>query len=324
MLQGLASSPVGEVRGPRTSVVITSYNYAEYLPFAIDSVLNQSDVDLELLIVDDGSTDGSLEIARACSDPRVRVLTHPHRGLGATRNAGMLAANGRYVAFLDADDVWVREKLAVQCGLMDRCPDVGLSYTRFGVIDSNGQIQSSGYSYLASRPSGAILRRLLTGNVIGTPSAICVRRDLIEKAGLRFDETLTYSEDWRFYLDLATRTRVRHIPITLAYHRRHSRNLSRDIPTAMAQSLRTGRSGIELARAHLGLTERRLQRVRRRMTAYVESLAAREYVKAGNLERARIHAVKSLRQYPWNVRGALLSLFASIGWMPRSIVRRLK
>jgi len=141
---------------------------------------------------------------------------------------------------------------------------------------------------------------------------------------LRFDDTLTYSEDWRFYLDVASRTRVQHIPRTLAYHRWHSRNLSRDVTAAMAQSLRTGRFGVELARVHLELAGRRLQRVERRMMAYVESLAARECIKAGNLERARSHAVNSLRHDPWNPREALLYLCASIGWVPQSITRRLK
>ncbi len=309
---------------PRTSVIITSFNYAEYLPAAIASVLAQTDGDFELLIVDDGSTDGSLAFAKACPDPRVRVLVQPHRGMGATRNAGMRLARGRYIAFLDADDVWVRDKLAAQAKLLDRSPDIGVTYTRFGVIDAAGRVQSRGRSYLEAKPSGAILRHLLKGNVIGTASSICFRRDLVEDNELLFDETHTHMEDWHFYLRLAARTRIHYLPRTLAYHRQHNRNASRDIPTTRDQTLCTGRFGLDLAREHLGLAEREIARIERCIIAYAEGLAAREYVKAGDLVQARAHAARSLMHCAWNVREVTLYLLASIGWVPFPISRRLK
>ncbi len=308
---------------PRTSVIITAFNCAEYLPASIESVLAQIDKDFELLIMDDGSTDDSAATARAYSDPRVRVIIRPHCGLGAARNAGMRAARGCYIAFLDADDLWVPNKLAKQCEVLDRFPDVGLVYTRFGVIDAAGSVQSQGRSFLAARPSGAILRQLLEGNVIGTPSTICFRHDLIEEQ-LRFDDTHTYSEDWHFYLRIAARTRIHYMPCTLVYHRRHSRNMSRDVPIMITQALRTGRFGLDLGHEHLGLTDREIQRIERRMFAYAEALAAREYVKAGDLMRVRAHAARSLRYYPFNVREATLCLLASVGWVPRMVTKRLK
>ena len=311
-------------RAPRTSVIIPSFNYAEYLPAAISSVLAQTDSDFELLIVDDGSTDGSLALARACFDPRVRVLVQPNRGLSAARNAGIRATRGRYIAFLDADDMWVREKLALQSELLDRVPAVGLVYTRFGIIDAGGCVQSQGRSFLGARPSGAILRHLLEGNVIGTASTICLRRDLVEDRKILFDDIQTYAEDWHFYLRIAARTRIHYIPCTLAYHRQHSRNASRLAPTMMTQTLRTGRFGLDLGHEHLGLTDREIQRIERRMFAYAEAVAAREYVKAGNLMQARTHAARSLMHYPWNLREAALCLLASVGWVPRLITRRLK
>lgn len=309
---------------PRTSVIISSFNYAEYLPASIESALAQIDRDFELLIVDDGSTDDSAVTARAYSDPRVRVIVRPHCGLGAVRNAGMRAARGRYIAFLDADDLWVPNKLAAQCEVLDRSPDVGLVYTRFGVIDARGCVQSQGRSFLAARPSGAILRQLLESNVIGTPSTICFRRDLVEDEALLFDETRTHSEDWHFYLRVALRTRIRYIPRTLAYHRQHTRNRYSHVPTLMSETLQTGRFGCDLARKHLRLGEREIQRVQRRVIGYVEALACREYVKAGNLTLARAHAARSLRYHPWNVREAALCLLASVGWVPRLITQRLK
>lgn len=309
---------------PRTSVIIPSFNYAKYLPAAIASVLAQTDRDFELLIIDDGSTDGSVTVARGFSDPRVRLLLQPHRGFGAARNAGMRAACGRYIAFLDADDIWVPDKLAVQCEVLDRRPEIGLVYTRFGVIDADGRVQSQGRGYLAAKPSGAILRRLLGGNVIGTPSTICVRRHLIQSHHVLFDETSTHSEDWHFYLRLAVRTRVQFVPRTLVYHRQHMRNRYGCVPTVRSETLRTARFGLDLAREQLGLAEREIQRIERRQYAYAEALAAREYVKAGKLTHARAHAWHALMRYPWNVREMVLCLLASVGWVPWAITRHLK
>lgn len=308
----------------RTSVIISSFNYAEYLLASIESALAQIDRDFELLIVDDGSTDDSVATARAYSDPRIRVIIQPHRGIGAARNAGMRASRGRYIAFLDADDVWAPDKLAAQCEVLDRRPDIGLVYTRFGVIDAAGCVQSEGRSFFAARPSGAILRQLLEGNVIGTASTICLRRDLVENHKIFFDDTQTHAEDWHFYLRIAARTCIHYMPRTLAYHRTHSRNASRLVATVMTPALRTGRFELDLARNHLGLAGPGIEQIKRRMFAYAETLAAREYVKAGNLMQAHAHAARSLMYYPWNLREATLCLLASVGWVPRMITQRLK
>jgi glycosyltransferase involved in cell wall biosynthesis len=305
---------------PRTSVVIPSYDYARFLPAAIASVLAQTDADLELLVVDDGSTDGSLELARACRDPRVRVLARAHAGLPAARNAGMRAARGRYLAFLDADDLWEPEKLALQVGVLEREAAAGLVYARFGVIDAEGRVRAGGRSLLARKPSGAILPALLRGNVVGTPSTVCLRRALVEPGGLRFDETGRYTEDWHFYLLAATRTRVRHLPRTLAWHRQHDRSMQGDLDAMRQRNLATVELALELARAHLGLGGRALRRAAARLHAYVESVEARERFKAGDFAGARAHAARALRRRPWDPRDALLYLAARAPWMPRAAV----
>lgn len=309
---------------PRTSVIITSFNYAEYLSTAIASVLAQSDPDFELIIVDDGSTDGSYEIARCSTDSRIRVLLQPNRGLGAARNTGLEAARGDFITFLDADDIWVPTKLATQVAFMLSHPDTGLVYCRFGVIDSDGVTLSSGSSRLTLKPSGFIIRALLVGNVIGTPSTICFRRELIEDGALRFDESRLYMEDWHFYLRLAVKTRIKFLDSTLAYHRQHSRNMSGQIQTATAQALRTAQFGLVLAGQYLSLSDKSLKRLERQALAYVEAVMAREYAKVGHLGQTRIHAARALRYAPLRTRELLLYWLASIGWMPKAITARLK
>jgi len=309
---------------PRTSVIITSYNYACYLPAAMASVLAQTDGDFELLIVDDSSTDDSVAVAQACADPRVHVIVQPHSGLGAARNTGMRAARGRYIAFLDADDIWVPDKLARQCHILDTQPSIGLVYTRFGIIDHAGRRQSRGYSYLSATPSGALLPYLITGNVVGTPSTICFRRALVDAYAASFDETGAYVEDWHFYLQLAPHCAFAYVARTLAFHRQHDRNMQGPLLTNMTQSCNTARFGLTQAHRYLGAQERDLHRFERRVWAYIDAMAGREYVKSGRLELARRHAARSLRAYPWNLTEAVLYLCAACGWVPQSIRRHLK
>lgn len=116
---------------PRVSVIVIFLNAETYFVEAIDSVLNQSFVDFELLLCDDGSTDSSVQLAKdyAARDPRVRYLEHPNhenRGMSATRNLGLRSARGEFVAFIDADDVWEVDKLSDQVAIMEAHPDLAM------------------------------------------------------------------------------------------------------------------------------------------------------------------------------------------------------
>jgi glycosyltransferase involved in cell wall biosynthesis len=311
-------------RTPKTSVIITSFNYAQYLPRAIASVLAQTDEDFELVIVDDSSTDDSAALAQACPDPRVRVIVQPHSGLGTARDTGMRAARGRYVAFLDADDIWVPDKLARQCHVLDHHPDIGLVYTRFGIIDGADRRLSRGFSYLSAKPSGALLPYLLVGNVVGTPSTICFRRELVDTYEVHFDKTGTYIEDWYFYLQLAPHCSFSYVARTLAYHRQHDSNMQSELLVDMTRSFNTVHFGLELAQRHSAVGEHERRYFERRAQAYINAMAGREYIKAGRLDLARHHAARSLRAYPWNLTEAVLYGLAIVGWVPRVVRQQLK
>jgi hypothetical protein len=224
---------------PLVSVVMLSYNHAPYLPAAIESVLGQTLEDLELVVGEDGSTDGSLEIARryAEADPRVRVLTHPgheNRGIGATVNLVRSATSGSYQLGLPSDDMLYPDALEHLVAYLEAHPEVGYVYGYAHVIDAQGrQIEVHGRN--GPEPSlfgrdltadGRIVERLVQGNAISAMTALW-RRACLDQTG---DEhpTLVYG-DWEHNTRGAAHWEVAFIPRALALYRVHGANTSLDI-----------------------------------------------------------------------------------------------
>jgi len=193
-----AVRPVSD-RDGLVSVIIATYNMGGYLTQAVESVLAQSYPELELLIVDDGSTDDTPDIVRQWqSDPRVRVLRQPNAGQARAKNAGVRLSRGAFVAFLDADDVWLPDKLASQMPLFEGRPDVGVVYSEYEKMDGAGRPLPRAPSPLhRGRVSGA----LLIENFVGFPTAV-VRRALLERYGA-FDENLGMGIDYELWLRLS-------------------------------------------------------------------------------------------------------------------------
>jgi glycosyltransferase involved in cell wall biosynthesis len=187
------------VSGPRVSVVIPLYNLRRFVAEAIESALAQTlpaDV-VEIVVIDDGSTDGSGEIARRYV-PRIRYVRQENRGLSAARNAGIRESTAPLLAFLDADDRLLPEKLASQLDVFERHPDVGLVYCGVRHVDETGRLlPQQGWA----KDEGDVFPRLVLGNLIH-PLVAVVRREPVERAG-GFDETLTSAEDWDLWLRIS-------------------------------------------------------------------------------------------------------------------------
>lgn len=184
---------------PLVSVIIPTFNRAHVLPRAIDSVIGQSFEDFELLVVDDGSTDGTAEIMERYKrwNRRVRYLVQPvNAGVSAARNRGMKEARGRLFALLDSDDEWLPEKLAAQVAFFEMAPrDVGLLY---------GGVRTVGASTWVFRPQahGWIHPLLLERNVIHSTSNVMIRREVYETIG-GFNEQIPAIEDWDYWIRVA-------------------------------------------------------------------------------------------------------------------------
>jgi glycosyltransferase involved in cell wall biosynthesis len=193
---------------PTVSVLLPTYDRAAYLGAAVASVLGQTFRDLELIVVDDGSTDDSDRVLAGIGDPRLRVVRTPHAGCAAALNAGLATARGRYVARNDSDDVWLPDLLAELVPLLDARPGLGMAYARCEGMDAAGAPTGATRGGPLRYPEDAF-RSLLYANY--TPSIATVfRRSCLERVGV-YDEGLTYAEDW----DLALRV-ARHFPVVFA------------------------------------------------------------------------------------------------------------
>lgn len=201
---------------PTVSFVMPVYNVEAYVAEAIDSVLAQTFTDFELIIVDDGGSDRSMEIVRSYEDPRIHIVVQANRGLAGARNTGILESSGRYVALLDSDDRWLPEKLALHVIHLDNNPAIGVSFSPSRFIDRDGRpmrlVQTPKLD--AITPADIFCR-----NPVGNGSAPVIRRLALETVAFRhpadparkcyFDESLRQSEDIEMWLRLAIAGGVR-------------------------------------------------------------------------------------------------------------------
>ena len=204
------------------SVVIPAYNCAAYLPTAIESVLAQTVPDLEIIVVDDGSTDATPAVVAPYLD-RLQYICQGNRGLPGARNAGIRAAKGEYIALLDADDSWLPEKLALQ---MPRFadPQVGIVYSDFSVRYADGRVLPS---YLADRPlaaEGFVVQKYIRSRFL-FPSSMVLRRSAIEACGF-FDEEMLAAEDIELFTRICLRWKVSRVDQSLMIRTEGTHNIT--------------------------------------------------------------------------------------------------
>jgi len=195
------------------SVIIPTYNYAEFLPDALDSVFGQTFADWEAIVIDDGSTDNTREVIQPyLNDGRVRYHRTNHIGASAARNLGISLATSPLIAFLDADDLWLPEKLERQVGLFRSDPDLGVTCTGQILVDEHGWL-------LETKPRklyrGHVLPQVFCENFVCFSSSM-VRRAVIDDVG-PFDEEIQLAIDYEFWLRAARRYRFDYVdePLTL-------------------------------------------------------------------------------------------------------------
>ncbi len=212
---------------PLVSVVIPLYNQASFLPASLRSVQTQTYTHLEIILVNDGSTDEtpSLCLSFAKQDQRIRYLSQPNQGPSAARNTGIAASKGHYICLLDGDDLMDPERVVKQLAVFESDPTVDIVYTALRLIDlENNPI---GEMHGQEIPPENFLAQLLFRNVIPGPSTIMAKRNCL--AHNPYNEAFVHAEDYELMTRLAHHYRFKYLDIPLTSYRRHGQNLSNDL-----------------------------------------------------------------------------------------------
>ncbi len=232
-MAGLAARPV-----PVLSIVIPAYNVAAYVAQAVESALAQSFADIEVIVVDDGSTDTTPDVlahlAAARNDPRLRIIRQDNAGLSGARNSGIAAARGEFIGLLDGDDAWLPDKAARHVAALRHDPGLGISFSHSAYLDENGAPRGGRLTAQVARPR---LHDMIRRNHVGNGSAAIVRRACFDQAGL-FRTDLRACEDYELWCRILHRTRFRaelvDAPLTL--YRKRMSSLSYDYARFVTQA----------------------------------------------------------------------------------------
>jgi glycosyltransferase involved in cell wall biosynthesis len=199
---------------PTVSIVIPTYNRAGVIGKPIQSILNQTFQDFEIIVVDDCSTDDTERVLASYDDPRIRYIRHQsNSGVAIARNTGINSSHSPHIAFLDSDDAWLPEKLARQLKLFEQCgSEVGFVYTGFVAVDESDRVKRT----ISSSYRGNLRERLLYSNFIGTPSTVMVKREYLDRVN-GFDPKMSF-EDWDLWFRLSEHCQFETIPEVLVLY----------------------------------------------------------------------------------------------------------
>lgn len=301
-----------EEGAPSVSVVIAAYNAADFIGETLESVLAQTYPDYEIIVVDDGSMDRTADVLEQFGEA-VQYIHQENRGQPAARNVGIRAARGRYIAFVDADDLWMPEKLERQMGLVEK-ENPAWVYADMIAFESKTGRTAFRAGEGNTLHEGNIFRPLLLGNFIA--SQPLVRRDVFDDVGYFNEDPATHNgEDWEMWLRIAAEYPVACVHEPLACYRLH--------PASM-----TGSMDLEEAlRSRLTIVERAADRHSDKSAGLKSIARARLYTNIGRkaLDReerpaARRWLVQAIRNEPANRLAWILFLAA---FVPRPILRVL-
>lgn len=207
------------------SVVIPAYNAEKTIQETIESVLNQTFKDFEIIVINDGSTDSTLTLVSQINDPRIQIYSYQNSGAPKSRNRGFEHSKGLYIAFLDADDIWVNNKLELQLKALENNSQAAVAYSWTDYIDQSGKFLQSG-THLTFNDN--VYPDLLVQNFLENGSNPLIRREAFANIN-GFDESLLAGQDWDLYIRLAAHYHFVAIPVVLVFYRFSSNSLSSDV-----------------------------------------------------------------------------------------------
>jgi glycosyltransferase involved in cell wall biosynthesis len=208
---------------PRVSVIIPAYNGERHIAETLESVFAQSFEDWEIVLVNDGSTDGTERIVQTYGE-RIKYFRQENAGISAARNRAIEAAEGEYIALLDQDDLWLPENLEKKVGLLDKDKSVGLVYSNgYDINDAGIVVGEEGAGLEHHR--GRVFHQLLLRDFVGHPSGVITRKECFKNVGM-FNLSYTMAEEYDLYLRIADKYCLDYIADRLFKYRFHSRSTS--------------------------------------------------------------------------------------------------
>ncbi|AKG21005.1 glycosyltransferase family 2 protein [Calothrix sp. 336/3] len=271
---------------PVVSVVIPAYNAMTYLPETLATVWTQTFTDFEVILVDDGSTDHLGEWAKGITDSRCKFISQTHQGAAIARNLGISIAQGEYIAFLDADDLWHPTKLEKQVKYLQKKPEIGLVYTWTALINAQGQPTGR---FWTSHWEGNVWERMaIVDEMIGSGSNPLVRRSCLESVGF-FDSDLTGCQDWDMWIRIAAKYPFGVIKQLLTFYRNHPQGMSKNLPVMQHNRLKV----IEKTFAH-----QQSSQLKNQAYSCTYLYQAWNFIDQGNYQQAHYHRQQALAHNP--------------------------
>lgn len=209
------------MNNPLVSAIIPNYNYGHFLAQTVDSVLAQTYKNVEIIVVDDGSTDDSARVLDGYGE-KIRWFRQANEGVSEARNRGVAESRGEILAFLDSDDIWLPEKIEKQVEIFQSDALVGLVHCGCVDFDNDGRLLEEHLEGLSGNVAEEMIR-YRRAVILGGGSAVAVRRRVFDEIG-GFDPSLSPAEDWEFYFQAMRRHKVGFVPEILMKYRRHGGN----------------------------------------------------------------------------------------------------
>ncbi len=277
---------------PKLSVIIASYNHQDYIAETLASLEKQTFQDFEIIVVDDGSTDKTVEVVKGCQS-RAQIFTQENHGVVAARNRGISLARGKYVCFVDSDDVVLPDRFTKQVAALDGNPDLGLVFADALIVDSTGK-QIGQFSDLYPVVPGDVAEMLAMHYCFIPMITAMVRTEVLKKTG-PFERPGPIS-DYLKWIEIALLSKVYYDPKPLGCWRRHQTNMSKQANKVKSYA-RTRAALKKILRNHPDLQTRIGKKIEKRFSrSYF--LTAFWLAANGNTKRARKYYRKAVKVYP--------------------------
>ncbi|MEM8828953.1 MAG: glycosyltransferase, partial [Cyanobacteria bacterium P01_G01_bin.19] len=273
------------------SIIIPAYNASDTISKTVNSVLNQTYQNWELIIINDGSTDNTFDLVNQLTDPRIKAHDYPNAGVAEARNQGIKIARGDYLAFLDADDWWTEDKLALQIQALVDNPQAGVAYSWTYFIHEQTE---KCFPSKAVYHQGNVLSQLLENNFLAHGSNPLIRRQAIAQTGC-FDSSFPHCADWDYYLRLAMNWDFVVVPKHQIYYRQSANSMTAKIAAIEQQLI------LMLEKTYCRLSEiEQLQK--NKSLAWIYRYCTQQYLEYGkdfsSIRDAISYLFKALQYYP--------------------------